>query len=425
MMEILKNLSILWAMAHTLIMFLFLFESRYSKKKSITITLLTMVPLILFNVMLFVILGPDNYAALMLLTLSLPSCIVFWYMAKHRDGRFFFTFCMVDTLVLEIVYITNILNFYVTPNTNLLLFFVRLISYPLIEIWIYKKLRPMYLDVQKNVKQGWGIFALIGILFYIVITLVMSVPNTITNRPDQLPALILLFILMPIIYLYIIYTLRNLQKMYEMTLQEDLLTLQVSNLTSRMEELTKAEELFRVERHNFRHKLNTLSGLIQKEQYEECLNILSESSKTLDKTKVEHYCQHKVLDAVLFTYLRKAKQQDIRLDFGFAFPDLLPANEAELATVIANALENAILSCQQLEPKDRFIEIKIVNRPGFMIRITNSFNGKIKFNEDGIPVSDKKNHGIGTRFIAAFCHKNGGFYDFHADQNTFTMMLNF
>ena len=210
-----------------------------------------------------------------------------------------------------------------------------------------------------------------------------------------------------------------------MTQQEDLLTLQVYNLTSRMEELAKAEERFRIERHNFRHKLNTLTGLIRNEQYDECLNLLSESSEALDKTKVEHYCQHKVLDAVLSIYLQKAKQQNIRLDFGFAFPDLLPANESELATVIANALENAIFACQQLKPEDRFIEIKIVNRPTFMIRITNSFNGIVKFNEDGIPISNQKNHGIGTRFIAAFCHKNKGFYDFHVDESTFTMMLNF
>ena len=424
-MEILKDISILWAMAHTLIMFLFLFESRYPKKKSITISLTTMIPLIIFNVMLFIVLGPESYSSLMLLTLSLPSCIVFWHLAKYRDGRFFFTFCMVDTLVLEIVYITNILNFYITPNTNLLLFFVRLISYPLIEIWIYKKLRPMYLEVQKNVTQGWGIFALIGILFYVAITLNMSIPNIITSRPEQLPALVLLFILMPIIYLYIVYTLRNLQRMYEMTLQEDLLTLQVSNLSFRMDELAKAEENFRIERHNFRHKLNTITGLIQKEQYDECLNLLSESTESFDKTKVEHYCQHKVLDAVLSTYLQKSKQQDIRLDFGFAFPDLLPANESELATVIANALENAIFACQQLKPEDRFIEIKIVSRPNFMIRITNSFNGKVKFNEDGLPITSQKNHGIGTRFIAAFCHKNKGYYDFRADAHTFTMMLNF
>lgn len=161
-MAILKDISILWSMIHTLIMFLFLFEPRYPKTKNILFTLLTMVPLVAVNLILFVLLGPDQYGTLMLLTLSLPSCIVFWLLAKHRGGRFFFTFCMVDTIVLEIVYITNILNHYLTPNTYLVMFILRLISYPLIEVLIYRKLRPMYLELQKDTESGWGIFAIIG-----------------------------------------------------------------------------------------------------------------------------------------------------------------------------------------------------------------------------------------------------------------------
>jgi len=48
----------------------------------------------------------------MLLTLSLPSCVVFWFLVKYGAGRFFFSFCMADTTVLKIFYITNILNHY-------------------------------------------------------------------------------------------------------------------------------------------------------------------------------------------------------------------------------------------------------------------------------------------------------------------------
>jgi len=116
-MIILRDISVMWSMVHTLIMFLFLFESRYSKKKTIVITLSTMIPLMLVNLALFIGLGFDKYGPLMLLTLSIPSCIVFYILSKHRDGRFFFTFCMIDTTTLEIIYITNILNYYITPNS--------------------------------------------------------------------------------------------------------------------------------------------------------------------------------------------------------------------------------------------------------------------------------------------------------------------
>ena len=112
----LREISLLWAMAHALVMFILLFESRYSKRKMLVTVITTMVPLIVLNMALVFFIDANKMGTAMLLTLSLPSLIVFWILAKNRDGRFFFTFCLVDTVVLEIIYITQILNYYITPK---------------------------------------------------------------------------------------------------------------------------------------------------------------------------------------------------------------------------------------------------------------------------------------------------------------------
>ncbi len=351
-MEILRDISILWAMVHTLIMFMFLFESRYEKKKTLYITLGTMIPLILVNLLLFVKLGFDGYSTLMLVSLSLPSCIVFWFLSKYRDGRFFFTFCMIDTTVLEIVYITNILDFYTTNESHLVMFLVRLIVLPLIEIVIWKRLRTVYLDVQSRTKKGWGIFAVIGVLFYVAITLIMSYPDAITNRPEQIPALVLMFILMPVIYLHIITTLRRQQLSFEKREEENLMKVQTANILERVEELSAANDKFREERHNFRHKLKTIASLVEDGEYEELKVLISEYREDIDKTRVIKYCQHSVLDAVLSVYINKAKASDIELKLGFDFPDTFRVKESELATALANAFENAIYACEKL-PKEK------------------------------------------------------------------------
>lgn len=424
-MEALRNFSVIWSLLHTLVLFLMLFEPRYPKRKTFVVTISTMIPLILLNLVLAYLVGYENFGMVMLLTLSLPSCIIFWILSKYRAGRFFFTFCIVDTTVLEIVYLTNILNHFLTPNSYLFLFFARLVIYPLLGWWVYKKLRPVYLDVQRHTKKGWALFAIIGALFYVAITLLMNHPTPITERTEYIPVLILLLLLMPVIYLHIISTLRYQQAHYEKAGQDSLLSLQVSNLSSRMEELAAADEKFRMERHNFRHKLKTIASLIKTEQYEECLNLLSEYEEHLDKTRVKRYCQHTVLDAVLSTYIQKAQDKEIDLRMGFAFPDQIPVNETELATAIANALENAINACEKLDPPLRYIDIKVVSHPRFMIRIVNSHNGTIEFDENNIPINHTPNHGFGTRFIASFCKKNNGFYEFKADEKTFTLYLNF
>ena len=422
-MEILKDISVLWSLAHTLIMFLFLFESRYPRKKTLTLTLVTMLPLCVINFLLFVFMGIDRYGTLMLLTLSLPSCIVFWFLAKHRDGRFFFTFCMVDTTVLEILYITNILNHYITPHSYLLMFVVRLLAYPLLEIWIYKKLRPMFQEVQQYTKKGWGLFAVIGMSFYVAITLLMTHPTPITDRPEYIPAMALLFLLMPVIYLHIITTLRHQQLLYEQISQENIMTLQVANIIARVEELGEANEAFRKERHDFRHKMNAIAGLVETGQYDELAKVVTAYRDDIPSAKVVRYCKNAIIDTVLSMYIRKAENMGIRVKLGLAFPDSFAVSDTELATALANAIENAINACGKLPPEERSLEIKVLNKPQFIIMVRNSFDGEVEFNEEGIPVSREHGHGFGSRSIAAFCTKNGGYYEFLASGRVFTLFM--
>ena len=92
-MELLRDFSILWSFLHTLVVFLVLHEHRLGKRKGLIITLSTMIPLCLLNAFLFVVLGQETMTKLIFVTLTVPSLIFFFCTAKHRDGRFIFTFC--------------------------------------------------------------------------------------------------------------------------------------------------------------------------------------------------------------------------------------------------------------------------------------------------------------------------------------------
>ena len=421
----LRAFSLLWSMVHTLVLFLMLFESRYPKKKMRAITFSTMIPLIAVNTVLTFLVDADTMGVLMLLTLSLPSLIVFWFLAKNRDGRFLFTFCLVDTVVLEIIYITSIIDFYVTPDTNILMFTVRLFIYPILEWLIYKKIRPIFLEVQDQVKRGWYVFAVIGALFYVLMTLVINRPTIITSRPEYLPAAILLFILIPVIYIHIFVTLIAQQKFHDVAEQENILKLQVHNTSSRIEELAAADEKFREERHNLRHKMKIITNLVETGQYDELRKLMVQYNDNLRETQVKRYCKNAVIDAVLSTFIKNAESKGITVNVGFAFPDPIPVNETELATVFANAIENAIHACEKLEEgQPRVIDIKVLSTPQFMVQISNSFNGAVEFDENGIPVNRENDHGFGTRSIAAFCNKYGAYYQFQATADKFTLYLN-
>lgn len=422
-MTVLRDISIIWAMLFTLVIFLFLFESRYTKKKTMAISMVTMIPLIVVNLALFVVLGFEKYGTLMLVSLSLPSLIVFWVLAKNRDGRFFFTFCMVDTTILELVYITSILNHYLTPDTYLVMFFARIIICPLILLFVWKKLRPVYIDLQRQISKGWWIFAVIGILFYIAITLLMTLPDTIVNRPEQLPVLAIMFVLMPVIYIHILTNLSYLQTYHANSEQEKIMRLQVSNVMARIEELGEANETFRKERHDFRHKLKAIASLVETKQYDELESIVREYEDDIDRTHTVRYAKSAIIDAILSVYIGKAKSFGVKLKLGFAFPDEFKVSESELATALANAIENAINACEKLPEAERSMEIKVISDPKFVIMVRNSFDGNVEFDENGIPKSTREGHGLGTRSIAAFCTKSGGYYDFKAEGKVFTLFM--
>ncbi len=422
-MTILRDISIMWSMIHTLILFLILFESRYCAKKTIIITLATMIPLIIVNLLLFVTFGFETYGTLMLITLSLPSCVIFWFLAKNRDGRFFFTFCMTDTIILELVYITNILNHYITPDSFLVMFFIRLTVCPLILFFVWKKLRPIYIELQRQIPDGWGIFAIIGFLFYIAITLLMTYPESIIQRPQYLPVLTILFILMPVIYINIITTLNRQQTYYMKDEQEKIMNLQVHNVIARVEELGEANEAFRKERHDFRHKLKAIASLVETKQYDELAEIVKDYENDIVKTQAVRYAKSAIIDAVLSVYIGKAKSLGIELKLGFAFPEKFNVSESELATALANAIENAINACEKLPQEKRQIEIKVLSNPQFIIMVRNSFDGIAEFDENGIPLNHSDGHGLGSRSIAAFCKKSGGYYEFSAKDNVFTLFM--
>ena len=424
-MTILRDISILWSFIHVLVLFIFLYESRFSKKKTLIWTLAVMTPLIVLNMILYLVLGPQlTGGALIMLTCTLPSLIFFWIMAKHRDGRFFFTFCMVDTLSYEIMCITNIIDFYL-GETYIFMFVSRLILFPLLEWFVYKQLRPTFLSVQQHTKKGWYTFAAVGAIFYVVLLLAMTTPTLITERPEELPAFIMLLILMPVLYLNIFFTLRSQQKIYEVNEQDNLLRVQVSNMTTRIEELNAAEERSKIDRHDFRHKMRTIVKLIRDKRFEELDAIANSYDKEASESAVKRYCSFAAIDAVLASYIKLAENRNIKVNMGLTFPNPLPLSEAELATVFANAIENAINACEKIDESKRHIEIQVIKSPRFMIQISNNFNGKVEFDRNGIPLSKAEGHGLGTRSIVAFCEKHKALYEFKADDQRFSLRIVF
>lgn len=186
-----------------------------------------------------------------------------------------------------------------------------------------------------------------------------------------------------------------------------LLSTQLSALQSRIDSTRAAEEAIRLERHDLRHRLQTVAELAEKGDSQSILDFVQGAQRRLEGQAPPRWCRQPILDAVFSSCFRQAKQQGIEVQASIQLPDALPVDEAELAVALSNALENAIHAAAALPETDRRLCCKIISRPGLMLEISNPCPDEVRFDAQGLPLSTRAGHGLGVQSISAFCRKYG------------------
>lgn len=162
-----------------------------------------------------------------------------------------------------------------------------------------------------------------------------------------------------------------------------------------------------MERHDLRHRLQTVTELVSRGERETALKFLDAAQKRLDEHKEIRWCRPPVLDAVFSSYFDQAKNEGILVNAKISLPNILPVDDGELAIVLANALENAIHANLDLPQEQREIRCKMVGTPSVLLEISNPCANNISFDSSGLPETQKQGHGLGVQSISAFCRKNG------------------
>ena len=160
--------------------------------------------------------------------------------------------------------------------------------------------------------------------------------------------------------------------------------------------------------------------------------ILASMGENLDgifsHTQIHIYTRIPLIDSVLSQYDKLAETNGIQMSVRLDLPQKPPADPADLAVVIANSLENALHACLNI-PSDKSRCIRIYggqNQSQFFLEISNTFVGKIAFNEDRtLPITKIAGHGYGTRSIAAFAKKYDALVDYQAENGWFRMRILF
>lgn len=414
-MTALRDLSQFWSMIHVLVVFLLLFESRRPRRFTI---------LLCFSAI--AVMGAATFAAASLLNLSpitvsfftasLPSMALFFWISKYRDGRFFFLFCLSDTMCLWLIQLTALLD-RLAGGGYVVMFISRLLLFPLAEWFILKHLRRPYQELQQKLDRGWWQFSLIGLLYYmLIITVSLSVDAPLPSLRELLQ-LLLVLALMPLTYLSILHSLWRQMRMYENVRMMEIQRQDYDALCQKM-------EVGRIYRHDMRHHLAAVEGLLQQGDCQGALHYVRSLSGGLADLTEPARCANSAVNAVLTAYLVQAANAGCTVESDLRIPMDLPFEDTDLCVILANTLENAIHACQELPEDQRNIKLRmeLTENRRLLISMENPCARPVSFRPDSLPEGpQREGHGLGLQSVKRVADKYGGLFRCEWDQGRFLL----
>lgn len=418
-MTVLRDISFLWSMLHIIIFFLLLFEPRFSWRTTFIASFSGAWVLLAVNVLAMFWMGHGIIMQIAFFSCTIPTLLLFFALSKYRDGRFFFLFCLSDTVCFWLLQITNFLD-RLAGDTYAVLLISRLILFPVMELLFWRYLRRPYLELQAKLVKNWWLFAAVGGVYYLLI-MVTSVPVG-TPMPDAigLARIILVLILMPLTYLTILCSLWRQMQIYESAKQLELQRRDHEAVYRKM-------ELGRAYRHDMRHHLSTLEGLLLQGAVQDAQQYISSLTNQFSAVEQDVWCGNAAVNAVLSSYIGQAKQCGCSVETRVRLPDSFPFDEADVCIIFANALENAVNACQEVPCGDeRLIKLaaRLNDSRRLTIAVSNPCPHAVEFDGGGLPIPrQREGHGYGLRNVRAVvrkyngmlqCQCEGGQFRFHA-----------
>mgnify|MGYP004479325781 FL=1 len=413
---------ILLSIFGTLGMIISITPMKKSHKRNLLILGGYVVYAVVFSCLSLRFLGFVTFLRSAVFTVSLPGVAAIYMAADTSIPRHIFKCLSQLLLSLYLIISMTLLNTFLGGNllsSAILLFF----AYTAMIFLEFFFLRTYFLDMIEIITKGWGILTLIPSSFLLFVMVLVLHPVHYTQNPS----FVILFYMTGSVILIIYYAVfQYLRTQYQYQIDEqnrEILEVQMQGIKKHAEDTKRnAEEVRRIWQDTHR-MLSGIAALAREGNAEAILSFVAESSALNPLTAPAHYCSDPILNATLTAYLSRAENSGITIDLHLAIPEILPVDSAELSICFANALENAIKACEELPRNERKIILRCIHKPAFMFEIENPYKGRITFGRNGLPISTKTGHGLGTRSIMAFCEKHNAFYDFSAEGGWFRVMI--
>lgn len=185
-----------------------------------------------------------------------------------------------------------------------------------------------------------------------------------------------------------------------------LLTTAATQAQKEIAQLSASQQQAAIYRHDLRHHMNFIQSCLDQNNPKEATSYIHEICTNLEHSSVIRYCVNESVNLIVSSYANQAAVNHIPMQISITATEFSRFQITDLCSLFANALENALHACQQMNPQSqRYISLKVYEKnTQLCIQIKNSYEQPVVFADD-IPISRSVNHGIGVQSMISVVRK--------------------
>ncbi len=216
---------------------------------------------------------------------------------------------------------------------------------------------------------------------------------------------------------------REYEKEQEIKQYNDLMKIQFLSIEKEIEQVRRSKQKLSILRHDMRHHLNILLTQLQNGNIEKAVDYIEEIDDLYDDTTITTYCRNEMINSVISIYHARFTDREIELRYDIQAGEALPCPDTAICTILSNALENAMHALEEAGAEEKWASLTISEKgKHLLLQIENPVVRIPRF-VGGIPVSDKKGHGVGVNSIVYYVEQLKGQYHFSFIDHSFILRI--
>ncbi|HEX3075431.1 MAG TPA: ATP-binding protein [Lachnospiraceae bacterium] len=402
-----------------------LLQPKYSKK----VTFLTMLGILLLDLGSAVycyVSGNLTMLAKFDMVLFAVMCFAVRPLFKDNFMQWLFSYLTVQNISDTVIVLSFIgsrrLPYPIYANSIL-----RFILFGVFLLILSRYIRPLY----RQAVEHWTAYFAVALGIYITFTYyVISSEDIVATLTEKAVPFVLLIFVELAAYSSIFLSLKNLQREYrvkeenhKMQAEREYLQLAADNMSERLKLMETVSAQNSRAAHDRRHFNNMILEFLEQGENHEAVALLKKQNQVSYKiSKV--YCQNTVVNAAICHYANQADQSGIHTDIQLDIPSDIPVDSLELAMVVSNLLENAIVACtKQSDGKLLYINFICHHMGRLLLEMENPCTDDTELDQNGYPVTNEDGHGVGSKSVAAFAMKYDGELMYQIENGVFRVRL--